>query len=250
MNEFTIKIIKQLKDNYSYILRSKNNVNVIVIDPSDASKHISYLNDNNLIIESIFLTHHHTDHTSGVLDLINKFPSAKVFSPNKKIVGTTNFIKNGDLIKTSINEFEVSSTPGHTLDHIILYDKINSLLFSGDTLFRLGCGRIFEGTLEQMFSSLEKINRYPDNTEVYCGHEYTMNNLIFLENLFSDNKNLKNLKKEIEGNDCTIPFKLGLEKENNPFLNQSSKYYENFKKKHEFTNFELFKFVREKKDQF
>ena len=101
-----------------------------------------------------------------------------------------------------------------------------------------------------MYSSLEKINRYPDNTEVYCGHEYTMNNLIFLENLFSDNKNLKNLKKEIEGSDCTIPFKLGLEKENNPFLNQSSQYYENFKKKYEFTNFELFKFVREKKDQF
>jgi len=153
-----------------------------------------------------------------------------------------------------LNNFEVIATPGHTLDHIILYDKINALLFSGDTLFHLGCGRVFEGTFKQMYASLQKINNLPDKTLVYCGHEYTMNNLNFLESIFEEIRELKELRtiieKKINMSSRTIPFFLGEEKRINPFLNQSSYIFDSFKKNRNLSNFEMFKFIREKKDNF
>ncbi len=200
------------------------------------------------------MTHHHKDHTAGVLKLLELFPKAFVYSPDKSIEGTTHILINGTKLKTPLNEFKVINTPGHTLDHIILYDKKNSLLFCGDVLFRLGCGRVFEGTLEQMHKSLQKINILPDETMVYCGHEYTIANLNFLKSIFENisclNEEEKNIKIEIEKNLRSIPFRLGNEKLFNPFLNQESIYFSEFKKKHNLTNFEMFKLVREKKDQF
>ena len=158
------------------------------------------------------------------------------------------------LSKLQLNNFDVIATPGHTLDHIILYDKINALLFSGDTLFHLGCGRIFEGTFEQMYTSLQKINNLPDKTLVYCGHEYTMNNLNFLESIFEEISELKEIRTKIEKkinmSSRTIPFFLGEEKSINPFLNQSSYIFDSFKKNNNLSNFEMFKFIREKKDNF
>ena len=176
MKNITVNIIPQLKDNYSYIIESEADCFAIIIDPAEVGPHCNFLQNKNLNLDSIILTHHHHDHTSGVRSLLQKYPSAKVYSPNPSIDGTTNLIENNDLIKTAVNKFDVIATPGHTLDHIILYDKINALLFSGDTLFHLGCGRLFEGTFEQMFKSLEKIKSLSKNTMVYCGHEYTKKN--------------------------------------------------------------------------
>ena len=156
MKNITVNIIPQLKDNYSYIIASEVNY-AVIIDPAEFESHCSFLQNKNLNLDSIILTHHHSDHTSGVRNLLKEYPSAKVYSPNTLIDGTTNLIQNNDIIKTPVNKFDVIATPGHTLDHIILYDKINAILFSGDTLFHLGCGRIFEGTLEQMHTSLQKI---------------------------------------------------------------------------------------------
>ena len=96
-----------------------------------------------------------------------------------------------DLGLPNINNFSVIETPGHTIDHVILYDKDNKILFSGDTLFRLGCGRVFEGSYKQMFNSLEKIKKLPKNTKIYCGHEYTNNNGKFCIEIDKDNLNLK-----------------------------------------------------------
>ena len=254
MKNITVNIIPQLKDNYSYIIESEEDSFAVIIDPAEFESHFNFLQNKNLNLDSIILTHHHHDHTSGVRSLLKKYPSTKVYSPNKSIYGTTNFIQNNDFIKTLLNNFEVIATPGHTLDHIILYDKINDLLFSGDTLFHLGCGRIFEGTLEQMHASLQKINNLPNKTLVYCGHEYTMNNLNFLESIFEEKMELKELKtkikKKINMSSCTIPFFLGEEKNINPFLNQSSYIFDSFKKNNNFSNFEMFKFIREKKDNF
>ena len=114
-----------------------------------------------------------------------------MYSPNKLIDGTTNLIRNNDIIKTSVNKFDVIATPGHTLDHIILYDKINALLFSGDTLFHLGCGRVFEGTLEQMYTSLQKISNLPDKTIVT-----TSNNSISTGSNTEKRKEKKSKEKE------------------------------------------------------
>jgi len=254
MKNIIVNIIPQLKDNYSYIIESEVDLFAIIIDPAEAGSHINFLQKKNLNLDSIVLTHHHHDHTSGVRSLLREYPSAKVYSPNKLIDGTTSLIKNNDIIKTAVNKFDVIATPGHTLDHIILYDKINALLFSGDTLFHLGCGRVFEGTFEQMYASLQKINNLPNKTLVYCGHEYTMNNLNFLESIFEEIKELKELKTKIEKKinvtACTIPFFLGQEKNINPFLNQSSDIFDSFKKNNNLSDYEMFKFIREKKDNF
>lgn len=254
MKNISVKIIPQLKDNYSYILKTSSESDAIIIDPADAKPHFDFLEKNNLKVDSILLTHHHNDHVAGVKDLVNDFPLAKVYSPNKSIIETTNLIQNNELIQTTLNEFIVISTPGHTSDHVVYYDKKNEILFSGDTLFRLGCGRIFEGTFEEMFSSLQKINNLPNSTLVYCGHEYTLNNLLFLENVIGNSKTLEKTRLTIENkikeDFFSIPFNLGFEKDINPFLNQNSDYLKKLKKSNDFSNFEMFKFIRKKKDDF
>jgi len=254
MKNITVNIIPQLKDNYSYIIESQVDSFAVIVDPAEDESHCNFLQNKNLNLDSIILTHHHNDHTSGVKNLLKKYPLTKVYSPNILIEGTTNLIQNNDIVKTTLNKFEIIATPGHTLDHVILYDEINDLLFSGDTLFHLGCGRIFEGTFKQMYVSMQKINNLPNKTLVYCGHEYTMNNLNFLESIFKDITELKELRAKIEKNinisACTIPFLLGPEKSINPFLNQSSNIFDSFKKNNNLSNFEMFKFIREKKDNF
>ena len=254
MNTVYIKIITQLKDNYSFVIYSKKNNNAIVVDPAEATSHIKFIKENNLNLHSIYITHHHKDHTAGVTDLLKTFSQTLVYSPDKSIYGTTHILTNNNAISNPINKFQVIITPGHTLDHIILYDKENSLLFCGDVLFRLGCGRIFEGTFKQMHESLKNINNLPDDTFVYCGHEYTISNLCFLENIFDNLKALKEERKiiemEIKKTSRSIPFNLGHEKRINPFLNQKSPFFTDFKKKYNLSDFEMFKLVREKKDQF
>ena len=212
------------------------------------------LMNNKLNITDIFITHHHKDHTSGVKELINIFPKVYVHSPSPNIENTRFILQNNDEVESSINSFKIISTPGHTLDHIVYYDNHNKFLFCGDTLFRLGCGRVFEGTLNQMYSSLQKINQINSNTVIYCGHEYTMKNLNFLETTL-DKKNLYlNIRKKIESNieiyNQTVPFELNEEKSYNLFLNQESKIGELIKKELKINNFELFKYLREEKDNF
>ena len=136
----------------------------------------------------------------------------------------------------------------------MLCDFKNKLLFVGDVLFRLGCGRVFEGTLDQMHDSLNKILNLSDDMKVYCGHEYTINNLMFLENVFRENIDLKKVKKQIlqdlETNNRTIPFILGDEKKINPFLNPNCEIASKFRKNNNFSNLQFFRYLREKKDNF
>ena len=149
---------------------------------------------------------------------------------------------------------EVIHTPGHTLDHIILCDKKNNLLFVGDVLFRLGCGRVFEGTLKQMHNSLTKLLNLSDKMLVYCGHEYTLNNIKFLEHIFEKNKILKSAKKNIISdlslNKRSIPFHLGDEKKYNPFLNQNCEMALELRSENNYSDFEFFRYLREEKDSF
>ena len=253
MIDIKIEIINQLKDNYSYVLHHDNSL-AIVIDPADDEKIINVLESKKLKLDSIFITHHHSDHTSGVLGLMKKFPHAQIYSPSELSSLKINNISNNNKVATPINEFDILSSPGHTLDHIVLCDFKNKLLFVGDVLFRLGCGRVFEGTLDQMYDSLNKILNLPDDMKVYCGHEYTLNNLMFLEDIFRENIDLEKVKKQIlqdlETNNRTIPFVLGDEKKVNPFLNPNCEMSFKFKKNNNFSNLELFRYLREKKDNF
>lgn len=253
MNDIKIEIINQLKDNYSYLLHHDNSL-AIVIDPADDEKIINVLESKKLKLECIFITHHHSDHTSGVLGLMKKFPHAQIYSPSELSSLKINNISNNNKVATPINEFDIFSAPGHTLDHVVLCDFKNKLLFVGDVLFRLGCGRVFEGTLDQMHDSLNKILNLSDDMKVYCGHEYTLNNLMFLEDIFRENIDLEKVKKQIlhdlETKNRTIPFVLGDEKKVNPFLNPNCEMSFKFKKNNNFSNLELFRYLREKKDNF
>ena len=253
MIDIKIEIINQLKDNYSYLLHHDNSL-AIVIDPADDEKIINVLESKKLKLDSIFITHHHSDHTSGVLGLMKKFPHAQIYSPSELSSLKINNISNNNKVATPINEFDIFSAPGHTLDHVVLCDFKNKLLFVGDVLFRLGCGRVFEGTLDQMHDSLNKILNLSDDMKVYCGHEYTLNNLMFLEDIFRENIDLEKVKKQIlhdlETKNRTIPFVLGDEKKVNPFLNPNCEMSFKFKKDNNFSNLEFFRYLREKKDNF
>jgi len=253
MIDIKIEIINQLKDNYSYLLHHDNSL-AIVIDPADDEKIINALESKKLKLDSIFITHHHIDHTSGVLGLMKKFPHAQIYSPSELSSLKINNISNNNKVATPINEFDIFSAPGHTLDHVVLCDFKNKLLFVGDVLFRLGCGRVFEGTLDQMHDSLNKILNLSDDMKVYCGHEYTLNNLMFLEDVFRENIDLEKVKKQIledlETTNRTIPFVLGDEKKVNPFLNPNCEMSFKFKKDNNLSNLELFRYLREKKDNF
>jgi len=255
MDKLNISItrISQLKDNYSYLITDHKSKNAILIDPAESKIIINILIKEKLNLTSILLTHHHADHVSGVSDIL-KFINVPVYSPSRNIKETSYIIKDNNVIDLSFIKMTVISTPGHTLDHVVYYNKKNKLLFSGDTLFRLGCGKIFEGTYGAMHKSLQKISKLEDETMVYCGHEYTKNNLNFLESIFSNNLALQITKdkiiRQINLTNSSIPFNLGAEKQINPFLSSNTKFYQKFKIAKKFTNLQMFCFLRGLKDKF
>ena len=248
-----VEIINQLKDNYSFVLYN-DTLKSCVIDPADSNPILKFALENNLTIEDIFITHHHKDHTSGVKGILNAFPEVNIHSPSAQIENTRFVLRDGDEVNSCLNTFRIIKTPGHTLDHIIYYDKNNGVLFCGDTLFRLGCGRVFEGTLNEMFNSLKKINELSKNTIIYCGHEYTISNLNFLEKTLKKESAYLTVRNKINDDlnnkGKSVPFLLEDEKQYNLFLNQNSKLGTIIKKELGFTDFELFAYLRKAKDSF
>ena len=248
-----VEIINQLKDNYSFVLYN-DTLKSCVIDPADSNPILSFALENNLTIEDIFITHHHKDHTSGVKGILNAFPEVNIHSPSAQIENTRFVLRDGDEVNSCLNTFRIIKTPGHTLDHIIYYDENNGVLFCGDTLFRLGCGRVFEGTLNEMFNSLQKINEFDKNTIIYCGHEYTISNLNFLEKTLKKESSYLTVRNKINDDlnnkGKSVPFLLEDEKQYNLFLNQNSKLGTIIKKELGFTDFELFAYLRKAKDSF
>ena len=248
-----VEIIDQLKDNYSFVLYNET-LKSCVIDPADSNPILNFALENNLTIEDIFITHHHKDHTSGVKGILNAFPEVNIHSPSAQIENTRFVLRDGDEVNSCLNTFRIIQTSGHTLDHIIYYDENNGVLFCGDTLFRLGCGRVFEGTLNEMFNSLKKINELDKNTIIYCGHEYTISNLNFLEKTLKKESvylTVRNkINDDLNNRGKSVPFLLEDEKQYNLFLNQNSELGNIVKKELGFTDFELFAYLRKAKDSF
>jgi len=253
MKSISVKILNQLKDNYTFILFNESR-DACVIDPADSYPIIEYVSKYSLKIKDIFITHHHKDHNSGTEGIIKKFPNVNVHSPSSQIKFTRYVLHNNNEVETAVNSFKIISTPGHTLDHIVYLDNHNKLLFCGDTLFRLGCGRVFEGTFNQMFSSLQKINELDDDLKVYCGHEYTISNLNFLESILNKKELFSGIRQKIEEDlklsKKSVPFYLNEEKPYNLFLNQESEIGDSIKQHLRLKNFGLFQYLREKKDNF
>ncbi len=205
-------------DNYIWVLQSGNDISVI--DPGEAQPVLEVLNNQNLNLVDILLTHHHFDHVGGTTEL-KKIMSGSVYGPEGNIEGVDITISEDNKISTLGYQFKILATPGHTLDHISYVDYENKMVFCGDTLFSAGCGRIFEGTFEQMHESIQKINELDTDTYIYCAHEYTQSNLEFVRSQMNDdfiNSYALELKKKLANGGISIPTKLSLERRINPFL--------------------------------
>ena len=219
-----VEIIPCLQDNYSYLIIDDSNNSACVVDPSEAKPIINYLKNKNIKLKYILNTHHHFDHIGGNKDLKEKFGSIIVgFKADaNRIPGMDILLEDGQIWKAENFVAKIMHIPGHTTGHICFHFFHEKLVFTGDTLFSLGCGRIFEGTYEEMFESLNKIKCLPQETKVYCGHEYTLNNLKFCIQYNSENQNLKKkaeiIKKRIKSGLPTIPSTIKDEIECNIFL--------------------------------
>ena len=221
--------ISALSDNYIFLLYDADQRIAAVVDPAEARPVLQKLEELGAELVAIFNTHHHGDHVGGNAKLLDRFPAAIVYAgihDRGRIPGQRVELNAGDRVKFGDRVGEVLFVPGHTRAHIAYYfppiaDEPGEL-FCGDTLFSAGCGRLFEGTPAQMVNSLSQIRALPDNTRVWCAHEYTLSNLKFAVSVDRQNPDLQARFAEVQAarshNEATIPSSLGLEKRTNPFL--------------------------------
>ena len=237
-----IKIIPCLQDNYSYLIINEENNTACVIDPSEADPIINYLENNKIKLNFILNTHHHYDHVGGNKILKEKYGARVIgYKGDKERIPEIDILLNDQETWIHDNfEAKIIYIPGHTLGHICFYFYKEKSVFTGDTLFSLGCGRIFEGTYSQMFNSLMKLKELPQDTNIYCGHEYTKKNSDFCLTHDKDNKNLKakieDINIKLKSSLPTIPSTIKDELECNIFLRSN--------------NVETFSKLRDLKDNF
>ncbi|GGA82062.1 hydroxyacylglutathione hydrolase [Neiella marina] len=217
----TIYPIRAFQDNYIWAIHNKHNL--VVIDPGDAQPVIDYCQKHQLTLVSVLITHHHRDHTGGIVQLKSQFPQLTVIGPNNPAIAAVDqTVNQGDVIAIEPLQlsFEVMSIPGHTLDHIAYFG--HGAVFCGDTLFHAGCGRLFEGTPQQMLASLKKLATLPDATRVYCTHEYTEANLRFANAVEPNNPLLKEVSDTVAQMRAidlpSLPTSIAEQKRVNPFL--------------------------------
>jgi hydroxyacylglutathione hydrolase len=225
-----IKRIPVLSDNYIFVLWDPQQKIAAVVDPAVASPVLEYLQSIDAKLVAIFNTHHHGDHVGGNQQLVKQFPDLRVYGGAEdrgRIPQQQVYLTEGDTVQFADRIAQVFFVPGHTRAHIAYYfpptvaNEIGEL-FCGDTIFAGGCGRLFEGTPAQMLNSLTKLRQLPDQTRVWCAHEYTLSNLQFALTVDPDNRVLATRYEKVqqarsEGL-ATIPSLLGEEKQTNPFL--------------------------------
>jgi hydroxyacylglutathione hydrolase len=219
-----VRLFRCLQDNFGVLLHDSETGATASIDAPEAGPVEAALKETGWKLTDILVTHHHADHTGGIRELKDKY-SCRVTAPAgeaAKIPAVDATVREGDKVKLGNLSANVIETPGHTLGHITYWFHKDKLAFAGDTLFSIGCGRVIEGTPAQMWESLKKLRDLPDDTQIYCGHEYTLANIKFALSVDKDNAALvvrgEQARKQIEQGQATIPVTIGEEKRANPFL--------------------------------
>ena len=217
-----VTAVRAFRDNYIWLIHGRDRRRVAVVDPGDAAPVEKALADGGLVLEAVLVTHHHADHTGGIRTLVAA-RDIPVWGPeNERIPVLSVPLAGGDRVELEALglSFEVLDVPGHTAGHIAYHG--HGALFCGDTLFSAGCGRLFEGTPAQMLESLDALSALPDDTRVYCAHEYTQSNLRFAQAVEPDNPAIAAYIDRAErirrADEPTLPSTLALERQVNPFL--------------------------------
>lgn len=256
MAELQVERIPALSDNYMFLLFDPVSGTSGIVDPADAGPVIEVLERHDRSLDWILNTHHHADHTAGNGDLMQRY-GARLAGPaadHSRITGMDILLREGEAFTFGSHRVDILETPGHTSGHVSLHFADAGMLFSGDTLFALGCGRLFEGSPAQMWESLSKYAAMPDETIVWCGHEYTLGNARFALTVDPDNPALRERAREIEAlrsrNEPTVPTTLGLERRTNPFLRPDDPSIRRTLGLERAGDIEVFAEIRRRKDSF
>ncbi|SES66968.1 hydroxyacylglutathione hydrolase [Thorsellia anophelis] len=223
INDWQLTALPVLTDNYIWLLTkmSSSDKETIIVDPGVSEPVINYLNHHQLTPTAIILTHHHYDHTDGVEALVEHYKGLLVYGPEEtRHKGANQIIKDQDQITLLGKPCNIIETPGHTLGHVCYY--FGEILFTGDTLFSAGCGRLFEGSYQQMFDSLNKLMEFPASTLVCPAHEYTLSNLKFAASIFKHNQEIKShiqlIESRYHSKQPSVPSSIEIEQRINPYL--------------------------------
>lgn len=252
-----VKILPALQDNYMYLIIDKSTRDAAIVDPVDPESVLKAVKSEEVNLKKILTTHHHWDHAGGNEKLVSLCKEKlEVFGGDDRIHSLTNKVKHNDTLTIGNINVKCLFTPCHTSGHIcyeVSDNEGNNAVFTGDTLFSAGCGRFFEGTPNEMYHALiEILSQLPDNTKVFCGHEYTLQNLAFAVHVEPDNKDILDhiewTKKQRNDNIPTVPSSIEIEKKINPFM----RVHENSVQKHTGKNdaIETMCCLRKEKDSF
>ncbi len=255
-HRMSIIALSAFQDNYIWAIVNPDTKTMTCVDPGDAEPVLSYATKQGLKLTNILITHHHDDHLAGVPALLQHAPDCHVYGPEEqRILPFCSMIDCNKMIVIEDNRFHVLNCPGHTRSHVCYYEPKKRWLFCGDTLFSAGCGRVFDGTIEQLYQSLQLIKNLPSRTELYCGHEYTRKNLRFAAQIEPNNAEIKAyaLWLGAHPNQCSLPTTVAQEKKINPFFHTDATALHAFANTHginPLNELAVFKQLRSEKDRF
>lgn len=256
MSELLIRQFPCLSDNYGFLVHDPDSGETATIDTPDAARILAEAEAAGWTITQIWNTHHHFDHAGGN-DAVRAATGAKIIGPDydtHRIPGIDRPVRDGDTVRLGSHEARVLYTPGHTLGHVCYHFADDGIAFVGDTLFALGCGRLFEGSPEQMWESLSRLAQWPDETRIYCAHEYTQANAAFALSVDPDNRDLQAYAAAVEAErargEPTVPTTIGAEKAANPFLRPADMKIRRRLQLEAASDAEVFAEIRSRKDRF